>query len=115
MSIDELNTAVNEPDAGGDVPSATSDGRSAGVPGAGELLRDYVLELVGRAVGVLERCALAELDVEVDVTARAGAPGAQLVVADHASRAEGLDSGSDRVDLVRRQAVVDEDLRGARQ
>jgi hypothetical protein len=36
MSIDELNTAVNEPDAGGDVPSATSDGHSAGVTGDGE-------------------------------------------------------------------------------
>ena len=63
---------------------------------------------VGDAVGVLERRAGAELDVQVDVAARAGAAGAQLVVADDAAAGEGLDRGADRGELLGRERLVDE-------
>ena len=43
------------------------------------------------AVRLLERRAAAELHVQVDVAARAGAAGAQLVVADDAAVGERLD------------------------
>src|SRR4051812_1698817 len=49
---------------------------------------DLILQLGGGGVGVLERGAGAELDVEVDVAARARPPRAQPVEAGDAPRAE---------------------------
>ena len=69
---------------------------------------------MGDAVGVLERGAGAELDVEVDVAAGAGAAGAQLVVADDVAAGEVLDRGADRGELLGRERLVDEHAPGAR-
>ena len=72
--------------------------------GAAGARGDLVLERVGGAVRVLERRPGAELDVEVDVAARARAAGAQLVVADDAALREGLDRVADGGQLVGRAA-----------
>src|SRR5215216_5369437 len=68
-----------------------------------EAVADRVLECVGDAVGVLERGARAELDVDVDVAARAGPARAQLVVAGDATVAVGLDRLADRGGLLVRE------------
>src|SRR4051812_48527157 len=69
---------------------------------------DLVLQRVSRVVGLLETRPVAELHVQVDIAARARLPGAQLVVADDAAVAEGLDLVLDGLELVVGQGFVDE-------
>src|ERR1700730_17778746 len=56
--------------------------------GAAHARPDLVLQLVRDGVGLLQRRAVAELHVQVDVAPRASATSAQLVVADHPARPE---------------------------
>src|SRR3954454_24466957 len=76
--------------------------------GSAEVAADRVLQLVGDRVGVLERGAGAELDVDVDVAAWARAAGAELVVAGHAAGAEALDRLADGGGLGPGGGLVDE-------
>src|SRR5256885_4317579 len=66
---------------------------------------------LSRSVRRLECRAGAELDVQVDHPARPRAARPQRVEARHAPRAEGEDLLADRVELLRRQRLVDEDAR----
>ena len=76
--------------------------------GADQSRGDLLLELVGGAVGVLERGPGAELDVQIDVAAGAGPPGAELVIPDHPARSECFDRVADLVHLLAGQGLVDQ-------
>src|SRR5437763_3822060 len=81
--------------------------------GAAQPGADRVLELGRDAVRGLQRRPGPELDVEVDVAPRARPPGAQVVIAGHAARAEIADGLVDGTLVVVRQRLVAEHARGA--
>ena len=74
--------------------------------GAVEPLTDLVGQSMRGSVGGLERRPVGELEMDVDVTARAGAAASELVEADDAARSADLaDRLADRVQVRLRQSL----------
>src|ERR671925_2068739 len=76
--------------------------------GAAQPTVDRTLELMRDLVCPLQRRAVLELNVEVDVAAAPGAPRAELVKTDHLRGAMTLDGLAHGFELIRRQRLVDE-------